>query len=369
MKIVCKRNILLNAINIVSKAVPSRTTSPILECILLTADAYGFKMTANDMELAIETRLNDVEIIEAGNVALEAKIFSEMIRYLPEDDICIEVDSNNQTNIKCSSCEYKISGQAGELFPALPEVIKNLEYTLQQSQLRDMIRQTLFSVSKEETKPTLTGELLEIIDSNINLVAIDGFRVAFRKSELTNESQDIKAIIPGNSLSEINKILSNEEEYEVSLYFTDKHVLFDLGDTTIVSRVIEGEFMNYEQVFSDEYTTKVQADRKSLIMGLERAALLARENKKTPVKVDISENELEITSNTELGTAYEKLEVKTEGTEIVIAFNPKYLIDALKAIDDDIVAIYFTSSLSPCIIKPIEGDTYKYLVLPVKLNV
>lgn len=368
MKIICNKALLLNSINTVSKAVSSKTTLPILECILLRATPGGFKMTATDLELGIENKLENVNIIETGSIAIEAKIFSEIIRHLPDDDVEISTDKDNLTLIKCINSEYKLSGQIGDEFPDLPTVQKNLEYTLQQSKLKDMIRQTIFSISTDESKIALTGELLEIIDNSINLVSIDGYRVSFRKTALLNENENIKAVIPGKTLNEINKILSNEDEFEVSLYFTDKHILFDLGDSTVVSRIIDGDFIKYEQIFSNDYGTIININRKNLIMCLERASLLSKENKKTPVKMEVKSNKLIITSNTELGTAYEEIEIDRQGDEIVIAFNPKYIIDALKAIDDDTINMYFTSPLSPCTIKSVNGDEYRYLVLPVRLN-
>lgn len=368
MHFICSKDILLNSINTVSKAVSGRSTLPILECILLKATPSSLKMMANDLELGIESRLSDVNIIESGSIALEAKIFSEIIRRLPEDNVEISTDSENVTIIKCKNSEYKIIGQPGEEFPDLPEVEKNLEYTIAQADLKNMIRQTIFSISTDESKPTLTGELLEIIDHSFNIVAVDGYRVSFRKSLISNDNADVKVVIPGKTLNEINKILSAETGDMVSLYFTDKHILFDLGDSTVVSRTIEGDFIKYDQIFSNDYNTVIRLDRKNIIMCLERASLLSRENKKNPIKVEIKNEKLIITSNTELGTAYEEMEIDMDGAEMNIAFNPKYLIDCLKVIEDDEISMYFTSTLSPCIIKPINGDDYKYLVLPVRIN-
>lgn len=368
MKIICNKEILLNAINTVLKAVPSKTTTPILECILLKTNDSEFKMMATDLELGIETNLKNIEILENGSVALEARILSEIVRRLPDDDIEISTDEKNKTTIKCLNSEYQILGQSGDEFPDLPVIEKKSEYTLQQSKLKDLIRQTIFSVSTEETKMTLTGELIEVIDNYINIIAVDGYRVSFRKHLLSNENENIKAIVPAKSLNELNKILSADEQYEVSLYFTDKHILFDLGDSILISRLIEGDFINYNQIFTDDYNTVVTVNRKNIILCLERASLITRENKKTPLKLEIKGDKIVITSNTELGNAHEEVESTINGNELIIAFNPKYLIDALKAIDDDIINIYFNSTLSPCIIKPIESDSYKYLVLPVRLN-
>ncbi len=369
MHIICAKDILLNAINNVLKAIPAKTSLPILECILLKASNGTFKLVGNDLELGIESTLDNVKIEENGSVALEAKIFSEIIRRLPDDNVDISSDERNITIIKCQNSEYKISGQPGEEFPEIEDIERNVEYTLTQADLKNMIRQTIFSISEDESKPNLKGELLEFTDKSINVVAVDGFRVSFRKTEIENNNENINVIVPGKTLNEINKILSSEEDEMVSIYVTDKQILFDLGLSKVVSRIIEGNFIRYEQIFSNDYSTKLIVNRKDIIMSMERASLLSRENKKNYIKVDIKNEKMIITSNTELGTAYEEIKIDMDGVEMCIGFNPRYIIEILKAIDDEEVSMYFSSSLSPCIIKPLEADNYKYLVLPVRLNI
>jgi DNA polymerase-3 subunit beta len=278
------------------------------------------------------------------------------------------VDNNYMTTIRCANSEFKIAGQPGSEFPELPQVEKNKAITLKQSILKDIIRQTIFSVAAEETRPILTGELLQIKDQGLHMVSVDGYRVSYRKTCLSIENEQVEVVVPGKTLGEISKILSSEEQEEVAIYFTDKHILFDLGDSIVVSRLLEGEFLKYEQSFSKDYETKIHVDRKSLLMSIERAALISREGKKNPIKIEIGNDQMVITSNTELGTAHEQLHVKMEGKDLLIAFNPKYLIEALKSIEDDEISIQFISSLSPCIIQPVEGDEYKYLILPIRLN-
>lgn len=367
MKLTCNKTNLVNGVNTVLKAVSNRTTLPILECILLQADANKFKLVSNDLELGIESQV-DATIVQPGSVALEARIFSEIVKKLPDSIVEISVDENNMTTIRCENSQFKIAGQPGVEFPQLPEVEKNNQFSLAQVVLKDMIRQTIFSVAVEETRQILTGELLEIKNGSLHIVSVDGYRVSFRKTSLSIENEQIEVVVPGKTLNEISKILSSEEEDMVSLYFTDKHVLFDLGNSIVVSRLLEGEFLKYEQIFSGDYETKIKVDRRELLMSIERAALISRENKKNPVKMEITQNQLVITSNTELGTAYEQLLIHAEGKDLIIAFNPRYLIDALRAIEDEKIQIQFTSSLSPCIIQPIEGDEYKYLILPIRLN-
>ena len=266
------------------------------------------------------------------------------------------------TSIISEKSKFQIAGQSGKDFPALPKVERVSPCTINQFELKEMIRQTIFSVAQDETRPILTGEMLQIKNNSLNMVAVDGYRISYRKMQLSNENDDIEVVIPGKTLGEINKILSSEENEKVNIYFGDKHVLFDLGESKVVSRLLEGDFLRYEQVFSPDYETKILVDRKNFLMSIERAALISREGKKNPIRVEIDGD------NAELGTSREELDVVLEGKEIVIAFNPKYLIDALRVIEDDNVYIQFISSLTPCIINPEEGDQYKYLILPIRVN-
>ncbi len=368
MLISCTKDELLSKINIVSKAVASKTTMPILECILINADRDGVKLTANNLELAIETSPMNAEISEKGAVAPEAKMFLEIIRSLPENELSIETDDKGIMLIKSGKSEFKIMALPAEEFPSLPDVEKNIKYETKPNVLKNMIKQTIFSVAVEETKPILTGELIEIKENCFNVVAIDGFRVSYRNTKMENLNENISAVVPAKTLNEISRILSDKEDDVVSMYFTNNHVVFETEEFTVVSRLLEGEFLKYEQIFINEYTTAIDVNRQEFLSSLERASLISKDSKKNPVKLNIKNGSLIITSNTEIGTSYEEVYVDFEGDELEIAFNPKYLIDALKAIEDDKINIQFMSELSPCIIKGIDKEDYKYLVLPLRLK-
>lgn len=369
MNIKCKKNILLNNINIVLKSVSSRTTLPILECILLKADKEGFRLISNDLELGIETSNIEADIIEKGIVALEAKIFYDIIKNMPEGEISIEVDEKNVTVIKNGKTQFKILGQNGEEFPTLNTIEKEEKYVVNSHIFKNMIRQTKFSVSTDESKPVLTGELIEIKEGYLNIIAIDGFRVSFRRTQISKDFKNAEVVVPAKTLNEIIKILPDKEDSTVNLYFNENYILFELDSCIVVSRLLDGEFLKYEQIFTDDYNTKINIDRLNLLNSLERASLISKDNKKTPVKLQIKNDErLVITSNTEFGTSYEEVYIDLEGEGLNIAFNPKYLIEALKAIEDEKVSIQFITSLSPCIIKGINTEDYKYLILPLKIN-
>lgn len=367
MKFNCQKEALLNAINITSKAVSGRTTLPILECILIRADENGLKLTANDMELAIESAAIDAEIEEFGLIALDARFFSDIIRKVNGDIVYISTDERDTATITCGKSEFKISGQNGDDFPPIPDVEKNTKFVVSQNDLRNLIRQTIFSISIDESKPILTGELIEIEDNMISAVSVDGYRISYKEVELIQSVGNKRAIVPGKSLSEISKILSAEEEEKAVLYFTDNHVMIDIDGNIVVSRLIQGEFIKYQQSFTNDYKTSAKINKSEMLNCLERASLISRDSRKIPVKLDISGKNIIITSNAETSTAYEEVFAEIDGDKLSIAFNPKYLIDALKAIDDEEVYMHFNTPLSPCVFKPLEGESYKYLVLPLRL--
>ena len=367
MKLTCNKDLLLQYINIVNKAVSNRTTLPILECILLTTNEKGFIMTASDLEIGIRTAPIEAEIAAFGEVAIEARIFNDIVRRVNGEFVTIETDESYAVSILSGTSEFKIMGQSGEDFPPLPDVEQEKSYSMDQNKLRDMIRQTIFSIAQDGSKPVLTGELFELKQGAVNLVSVDGYRISFRKNPLLHNSEETEVVVPGKTLAELNKILSAEDDATVSMYLTDKHILFDLGTAVMVSRLIEGEFIRYAQSFSDDYKTKVIVDKNELIQALERASLVSRDNRKTPVRIMIHPQGLDITARSDMGTSHENVAAEMEGEDLSIAFNPRYLIEALRSIEEDSVKIHFMASLSPCTILPVEGDSFKYLILPLRM--
>ena len=367
MKLSCSRESLLKAINVVNKAVSNRTTLPILECILFTADETGFYLTANDLEIGIQSAPIHAQIEKVGVVALESRIITDIIKRVNGDTVLFSVNNKNITDISCGSSSFQLMGQNGDEFPSLPEVEKNQNFVLSQNELKNAIRQTIFSISQDESKPVLTGEYIELKADNLKMVSVDGYRISYRNILLSACSEETNVIIPGKTLAEINKILSQEEEDNVHVYFTEKHILFDLKSGIVVSRLIEGDYIKYQQSFTDDYKTKIISKRDDLLQALERASLVSRDTKKTPVRIFMENNVLTITAKAELGNAHEEVLVEQDGDQLEIAFNPRYLIEALRVIEDDKVSIQFTTNLSPCIIKPLEGDTFGYLILPLRM--
>ena len=323
MKIVCSKSDLLKSVNIVMKAVPSKTTMPILECILIDASANEIKLTSNDMELGIETKVTG-DILEKGIIALDAKIFSEIIRKLPENDIVIETDAKLQATITCEKAKFNISGKSGEDFSYLPYVEKNDSIALSQFTLKEVIRQTIFSIAANENNKMMTGELFEINENELKVVSLDGHRISIRKIELKDTYGHKKVVVPGKTLTEVSKILSGEVEDEVRLFFTNNHIVFEFDQTTVVSRLIEGEYFRIEQMLSSDYETKVEINKKELLDCIDRATLLVKESDKKPIIIQISDDAMELKINSQIGSMDEEIDITKEGKDILIGFNPRF---------------------------------------------
>ena len=278
MKLSFEKDSLLNGINIVLKAVPSKTTMPILECILIDASGSEIKLTGNDMELGIETKVEGL-ILEHGKIALEAKLFSDIIRKLSGGDspIIIESDEKYNTTISCDKSVFKIQGKDGEEFSYIPHIERDRYITLSQFTLKEVIRQTLFSISPNDSNKMMTGELFEVKDNELKVVSLDGHRMSIRKIILKEHYNDIKVIVPGKTLGEISKILNGDNESEVQIFFSSNHIMFDFDSTLVVSRLIEGEYFRISQMLSSDYETKVSVNRRTFLDSIERASILIRE--------------------------------------------------------------------------------------------
>ena len=366
MKLICSKSNLLKGVNIVSKAVPTRTTMAILECILIDASTNEIKLMANDMELGIETII-DGEVLEKGMIALDAKIFLEIVRKLPDSDITIETDTNFKTSITCEKAKFNIIGKSGEDFSSLPSIEKNDPLILSQYTLKETVRQTIFSISDSDNNKMMTGELFEVNEDELKVVSLDGHRISIRKIKLKDSYPYIKTVVPGKTLNEISKILSGDMEKDVYLYFSDNHILFEFDQTTVVSRLIEGEYFKIDQMLSNDYETKVRINKKELLSCIDRATLLIKEGDKKPIIITLTNNMMTLKMNSTIGSMNEEIDIIKQGKDLMIGFNPKFLIDALRVIEDEEINIYLVNPKAPCFIRDEEGK-YIYLVLPVNFN-
>lgn len=365
MKITCSKSNLLSAVNTVMKAVSTKTTLPILECILIEV-SDRIKLTATDMELGIETYV-DGTIIEDGKIALEAKLFYEYIRRLPDSEISIETNESYQAVIRCEKSKFSISGKSGDDFSLLPEVERTNGITLSQFTIKEVIRQTIFSTVENESTKLMSGELFEITNDILKVVSLDGHRISIRNVRLKETHDMIKVVVPGKTLNDVSKILDGGVEDMVDIFFTDKHVLFEFNETKVVSRLLEGEYYKINQMLTNDYETKIQINKKELLDCIDRASLLIRESDKKPIIMNINNDEMYIKIDSSIGSMNEELDTHKEGKDLIIGFNPKLLMDALRVIDDEEVSIYFINQKAPCYIKD-DKENYRYVVLPVNIS-
>ena len=365
MKLICLKSNLLNGVQIVSKAVPNKTTMSILECILIDASNGMITLTANDMDLGIETIIEG-DILEEGIIALDAKIFLEMVRKLPDSYIRIETDSSYRTVITCEKARFTIIGKSGEEFSYLPVVEKEDSIVISQFPLQEMVRQTIFSISDNDNNRLMTGELFEINGDEMKLVSSDGHRISIRKIQLRESYDHKKVIVPGKTLNEVSKILPGGADSDLTIYFTSNHIVFEFENTVVVSRLIEGEYFNIDRMISSDYETKVKVNKKELLNCIDRATLLTREGDRKPIVINITDEGMVLKIESALGSMNEDIDIEKQGRDLMIGFNPKFLIDALRVIDDEEVELYMVNPKAPCFIKN-EEHGYIYLILPVSL--
>ena len=370
MKIVCYKDKILKAINSVVKGVASKTTMPILEGILIQTNDNEIKLTTYDLEIGIEYVM-ECEVKEQGSTVVNAIMFSEIIRKLPDTEIHISLNDKNLLEIECEGSLYKLATMNPEEFPELPKIEVENSIEIDQNLLKNMIRRTIFAVSSEETRPIFTGCLFEIENNKLSLVAVDGFRLALRTIFLNKQSNNFSAVIPGKTLNEVNKIISDSFE-PIKIGVSKNQALFEMDNCKIVTRILDGEFLNYKNVIPNNWETRIRVNKNSIQDSFERISLISsssvEKEKKYPVKVQVDIGKVVISCTNQTGDAKEELYVTTEGKNLEAGFNPKYFLDSLKVIDDEEVYIEFGSSISPCLIKSVENNDYVYMILPIRLK-
>ncbi len=370
MKIICEKDKILKAINSVTKAVASKTTMPILEGILIQTNDNEVKFTTYDLEIGIEYVI-DSNVEEQGATVVNAIMFSEIIRKLPDTEIHISLNEKNLLVIECEGSLYKLATMNPDEFPELPQINVENSIEIEQNSLKDMIRKTIFAVSTEENRPIFTGCLFEIKNNKLNVVAVDGFRLAWKSKFLQNHVNDFTAVIPGRTLNEVNKIILDSFDM-IKIGVAKNQALFEMENCKLVTRLLDGEFLNYASVIPENWETRVRVNKNALQNCFERISLISsssiEKEKKYPVKVAIDIGKLTISCTNQTGDAKEEMYVSTEGQNLEAGFNPKYFLDALRAIDDEEIFVDFGTSISPCIIRPVDDGDYIYMILPIRLK-
>lgn len=375
MKMVCPKMVLNRIVNIVQKASIAKTSHPILDCIKIDAQANGHvSFTVNTIEICIEYNI-EMNVYEGGVIALPSKIFGEIVRRLPEGEVTITSDIRNYvTDIECGASQFNIQGMSADEFPNAPIVDEVYRTKIGQSELRHIIKKVYPFVSQIETrKPVLTGALFEIKNGTLNVVGTDSHRLAVIRTELENEAEDKKFVVPGFTLSKISQLL-NDDEKDVDLIVSSNHILFDFGDFQVYSRLLDGEFLKYEVILSATNSIRLKADKQSIINSFERANLIinddfsAKTENKMPVKLNIEYNKINISCRNAKGYVNDSVVVEHEGGDITIGLNCRFMLDALNACDEDNVIMEFSAPTSGCFIKPEDGSNkYTYMILPVRL--
>ena len=371
MKIICEKEKILKGLTSVINGVASKTTMPILEGILIQTNDNELKLTSYDLEIGIEYIL-EAEVEEQGNTVVNAIMFSEIIKRLPSSEIKISVNDSNLLEIECEGSLYKLATMNADEFPELPKINIDNSIEIEQTVLKNMIRKTIFAVSTEENRPIFTGCLFEVKDNKLNVVAVDGYRLAIKMQNLENVSNDFSSVIPGKTLNEVNKIVSDSFD-TIKIGISRNQALFEMENCKIVTRLLDGEFLKYSNAIPQNWETRIKVNKMILQNCFERVSLISaatiEKEKKYPVKIHIELGKVTISCANQTGDAKEEIYVETEGKDLEIGFNPRFFLDALKAIDDEEVYIEFGTNRSPCIIKSIDkaGD-YIYMILPIKMK-
>ena len=371
MKIRSTKQQLLNAVNIAGRAVAVKTTMPILECLLITADNMGISIMANDGEMAVNTLIpsEKCEVEEAGTIAVEAKLLSEILRKISSSDDAEVILSSDGNLVEISSGKamFRIQEKDPVQFPELPSINENVKVILSEFTLKEIVRDTIFSISLNDSNRMMTGELFEIKDNVLTVIALDGHRVSIRNTPLTASYDHVRTIIPGKTLSEVSKIISGDAEKNVVISFDPNYVSFCFDETLMLSRIIDGDYFRIESMLTSDYDTKITVNKKEFLDAIEQSTVLIRENDKKPLVLKIEEGKLGLRVNSLIGSLDASLPAEKTGADLMIAFNPKFLLDALRVIDEETVTLYMTNSKAPCFIRD-EEKTYIYLILPVNFN-
>lgn len=367
MKFSCEKSTLLDAVSISSRAVSGKSAIALLEGLLFQATDH-LMLTGYDLTLGIRTSIS-ADIIEQGHAVLNARIFGDIIRKLPDDTVYIEINDKLMTTIKCGRSIFNLIASPADDYPQLPDVSQESSISITETTLKNMIAKTIFAVSDNESKPIHTGELFEAQENNLQIAAVDGYRVSVRREKIEKTvDKEMKFVVPGSALREIERILGDNDTL-VSIYPDEKHILFSIGDTQLITRLIEGEFLNYRAAIPSDADFRITADTKELITCIERVSLIISEKLKNPVRLVFDGEILKLSCITAIGKSYDECSYEGQVDNLEIGFNNRYLLDALRACSDEKqVVIALKGALNPIVITPLEGDAFTYLVLPVRLK-
>lgn len=366
MKFSCGKKVFSDAVNIIQRAVSTKTTLPALEGILLKAADNKITLTSNDLEIGMTTTLS-ANVTEPGDIVLNAKLFSEILRKLPSDRVDILSDEKLLTTVTSGASEFTILGIPSSEFPETPALTDCEKFSVSQNILASMIRQTLFCISSDDTKPVHTGSLFELSENQIRIVSVDGFRLAIRTEKINNDLK-LKFVVPGKTLSEILKMLSPDSEDPINMCIGRRHILFEINGYTIISRLLEGDFLDYHNVIVNASSSEIRINVRNFTDSIERASLLISDRLKSPVRCVFEKDLIKVTCSTASGKVYDEIPASLSGDALEMGFNNRYLLDALKACECDEIRVFLNGPLSPMRMYPSDGENFIFLVLPVRLK-
>ena len=369
MKFSCEKALLQNAVTIAGRVVATKSTIPALEGVLVEASDSNLQVSGYNLETGIITKL-EANVEQSGSIVLSARLFGEIIRKLPDDIVHLSTE-DTQVHITCGATSFDILGTSAEEYPELPAVDNGNQLVITQSNLHSMICQVKFAVSTNEIRPILTGALFEVSERNLTIVAVDGYRLALRRETFLSKTgaPAFSFVVPGSSLGEVEKICSDSEE-EVSITEGSRHITFRIGDTLLVSRRLEGEFVNYRQTIPQNNEISLEVETAALQRSIDRASLMINEKLKSPLRCTFGDGNLDITSRSAIGTAFDRCPITGNGNGLVIGFNNRFLMDAVRSAPAERVHMELNTATSPCLITPVEGepDNFLYLVVPLRLK-
>lgn len=367
MKISCEKHVLQAAVAVSSRAAASKSPIPALEGILLEA-GNDLRVTGYNLKKGIYTNI-EAEVSEPGSLVLDARLFGEMVRRMPDGMVSIESDDQNMTTVKCGKTEFSFMGMDSGEYPELPSVDGLKSYSIKQNVLKSIINQSIFAVSDNDSRPVYTGSMFEVENGLLTVVSVDGYRLAIRREAIEGPEEHNEFIVPASALQDIERISSNECEDNIDIFVGGNHVSFTVGDTVIVTRRLEGDFLNYRKAMPDTFQRFIKVNRLELLRVIDRVALIIDEKTKNPVRMSFNENFIDCMCTTPIGKADDVCFCEGDGEGLEIGFNGKYLMDALKAAPADELMLCLNMNTSPCIMVPAdESDKFKYMILPIRLR-
>ncbi|MCL1828401.1 MAG: DNA polymerase III subunit beta [Oscillospiraceae bacterium] len=366
MKFVCDKNLLLSAVTTASRAASVRSPIPALEGLLIEANTK-VKITGYNLKEGIFTDF-EAEVQKPGSVVINARLFSEIIRSLPEETVTLSSDENSLATVTCGNSNFRISGTDAADYPEIPPVNPEKTISLKQSTLKNMINQTIFAVSENESRPIYTGSLFEVSEGQLTIVSVDGYRLAMRKEQLDDAAEEGIFIVPGNALSDAEKICQNNDD-PIKIAVSDKNISFIAGNTVLISRRLEGEFLNYKKSIPATFGISLVVNADNFTRVIERVSLIIDDKVKNPLKFLFGKNEIFINCETARGRAEDICAAEGNGNDLEIGFNNRYLLDALKAAPSEKIILKLNTGSSPCVLTPEnENDSFLYMILPVRLK-